>query len=68
MTGKCEFGVTSKEQILFCDKFCDSCDVGSLNCDTARDMIRRIADIEIVLGKNYDIIELSNIIKHKSQL
>lgn len=53
-----------KNQVEFtiCSCYCDNCSVGTGNCKTVRDMIRRLSEIEDILGRDYDLNYLRDLI------
>lgn len=48
---------------VFCSTYCNNCSVGSGECDTAKSMIERLGAIENILGDNYDLARLRELVE-----
>lgn len=55
--------VPHEERIIECSCYCDNCSMGTGNCKTVRDMVRRLSEIEDILGEDYDLNHLGDLIK-----
>lgn len=58
LTKKYGSGIIPHKFGIACSVYCDNCSVGSGNCDDARNMIKRLAEIEDILGDNYELDRL----------
>ena len=58
LTKKYGSGIIPHKFGIACSVYCDNCSVGSGNCDDARNMIKRLAEIEDILGDDYDLDRL----------
>lgn len=54
--------VPHEERVIKCSCYCDNCSMGTGNCKTVRDMVRRLSDIEDILGRDYDLNHLRDLI------
>lgn len=55
--------VPHEERIIKCSCYCDNCSMGTGNCKTVRDMVRRLSEIEDILGRDYDLNYLRDLVK-----
>lgn len=53
----------NQTEFTICSCYCDNCSVGTGNCKTVRDMVRRLSEIEDILGEDYDLNYLRDLIK-----
>lgn len=53
----------NQAEFTICSCYCDNCSVGTGNCKTVRDMVRRLSEIEDILGRDYDLNHLRDLIK-----
>lgn len=47
---------------IACSTYCDGCSVGSGNCEDAKAYVQRLAQIEDILGDDYDLARLREIV------
>ena len=53
----------NQNKFTICSCYCDNCPVGTGNCKTVRDMVRRLSEIEDILGEDYDLNHLRDLVK-----
>lgn len=56
-------GIVPHKCGIGCSTYCDSCSVGSGNCHDAHDMIVRLASIEDILGNDYSLYRLRQLVE-----
>lgn len=46
-----------------CSMYCDDCTIGSAKCDNAKSYVERLAAIEDILGDDYDLDRLRDLVE-----
>lgn len=53
----------NQADFIICSCYCDNCSMGTGNCKTVRGMVRRLSEIEDILGEDYDLNHLRDLVK-----
>lgn len=56
--------IPAAQQDIFCSNFCNKCSQGTGDCKELKEMLERLTQIEDILGDEYDLDQLKEMVVH----
>ena len=54
---------TASNREIICSNYCNMCSIGTGNCTIVKHMVERLAEIEDILGDDYDLERLKELVQ-----